>query len=105
MVWEKFRKLNGSNKPRIVPPLHRGGNIITSPYEIADTFADNYANILKYLQKKSKSGKNRNKNKKDELSCNKPFTDRELKSAINQQRNAAKREDVKKKLPPETLKY
>ena len=41
----------------------------------------------------------------------KPFTDRELKTAINHQKNTAPREDtihpqmIKKKLTPETLKY
>ena len=44
-VCEKFRKINGNYKPRIVRPLDRGGNIITSSDEIADTFADHYANI------------------------------------------------------------
>ena len=56
-MWEKFRKVNGNYKLRIVPPLDRGGNTITSPDEIADIFADHYANILKDLHKKSKPGK------------------------------------------------
>ena len=43
--WEKFRKVNGKYKPRIVPLLNREGNIITSPDKITDTFADHYANI------------------------------------------------------------
>ena len=57
-MLEKFREVNGNYKPRIVPSLDRGGNIITSPEEIADTFADHFANILKDLHKKSKPGKN-----------------------------------------------
>ena len=39
-VWDKFRKVNGNYKPRTVPPLERGGNIITSPDEISDNFVD-----------------------------------------------------------------
>ena len=66
---EKCRKVNRNYKPRIVPPLHRGGNIITSPDEIAVTFADYYANISKEYIKK----------REEELPSNKP--DRELKAA------------------------
>ena len=71
---EKFQKVNRNYKP-IVLPLNRGGNIITSPDKFADIFADQCANILKDLHKKSKPVKNRNK-KKEELPYNKPFTDR-----------------------------
>ena len=60
-VKEKSRKVNGNYKPRIVLPLDSGENAITSPDEIADTFADHYANISKNLHKKSKPWKNRNK--------------------------------------------
>ena len=60
-VWDKFRKVNGNYNPRIVLPLEKGRSIITSPDEIADTFADHYANISKDLHKKSKPGKIRNK--------------------------------------------
>ena len=49
--------MNGNYKPRTVPPLDRRGNIITSPDEIADIFADHYANISKDLHKKRKTGK------------------------------------------------
>ena len=45
MVWDKFRKVNGNYKPRTKPPLERGGNIITSPDEIVNIFADHYSNI------------------------------------------------------------
>ena len=72
-MWEKFRKVNGNYKTRIVSLLDRRGNIITSPDEIADTFADHYANVSKDLHKKSKLGKKR----EEELPNNKPFTDRE----------------------------
>ena len=80
-VWEKFRKVNRNFKPRIVPPLDRRENIITSPDKIAiaDTFADHYANISKGLHKKSK-----NKKREEQLLYNKAFTDRELKAVINQ---------------------
>ena len=54
-VWEKFRKLNKNYIPRIVPPLDRGGNIISS----SDKIADRYAYISKDPYKKSKPGKNR----------------------------------------------
>ena len=108
-VWEKFRKLNRNYKPRIVPPLDRGINIITLPDEITDTFADHYAKILIDLHKKGKPGKNRNKKREEELPNKKPFTDRELKAAINQQKNTTPGEDtihlqMLKKISPETLK-
>ena len=86
-VWEKFRKVNGNYKPRIFSTSDRGENIITSPEKIVDTFADYYANISKDLHKKSKQGKNRNKKEEEELPYNKPFTERELKAAINQPKN------------------
>ena len=47
-VWDKFRRVNGNYKLRTIPPLKRGGNIITSPDEIADTFADRY--LCKYIE-------------------------------------------------------
>ena len=68
---------NGNNKPRTIPPLERGGNLITSPEEIAD----HYANISRGPHKKSKQEKNRNK-KREELPYNKPFTNKELKAAM-----------------------
>ena len=54
-VWDKFRNVNGNYKPRTIPILERGGNIITSPDEIADTFADYYTNI--YPIRKVNQGK------------------------------------------------
>ena len=55
---------------------------------------------------KSQVEKNKNKKREKEL----PFTDRELKVAINQQKNTVPGEDtiypqIIKKIPPETLKY
>ena len=44
-VWNKFRKVNGNYKLRIIPPLERRENIITSPDEITDIFANHYVNI------------------------------------------------------------
>ena len=44
-------------KKRTMSPLERGGNIITSPDEIAD----HYTNISRDPHKKSKTGKNRKK--------------------------------------------
>ena len=41
------------------------------------------ANISKEPHKKNKLSKNRNKKKAEEPPYNKPFTDKELKSAIN----------------------
>ena len=62
-VWDKFRKVNGNYKPRIIQTLESGGNIIISPKKISDTFvADHYANISRDPHKKSKQGKNRKKN-------------------------------------------
>ena len=69
------------------------GNIITSPDEIAHTFANHYANISKHLHNKSKLGKNRNK-KREELPYNKPFADIELKAVLG--------EDT---IHPQILKY
>ena len=93
-MWEKFRKVNLNYKQRIVTPLDRGRNITTSPDEIPDVFADHYSNISKDLHKKSKPGKNRNKKRKEEIPYIKPFTDRELKAAINQQKNTAPGQDT-----------
>ena len=50
------------------------------------------------------------KQKKEDLPYNKPFTDRELKTVIKQQNNTAPGEDTNhpqiiKNLPPKTLKY
>ena len=44
-VLDKFKKVNRNYKPRKIPPLAKGRNIITTPDDIADTFADHYANI------------------------------------------------------------
>ena len=74
-MWEKFKKVNGNYKARIVLPLDRKGSIITLSDEITDNFADHYANILKGLHKKIKPGKNKNKKKEEELPYNKSFTD------------------------------
>ena len=60
-VQDKFRKVNRNYKPRTIPPLERGETIITSPAEVADTFADHYANILRDSYKKRKPVKNRKK--------------------------------------------
>ena len=53
-VWDKFRKVNGNYKPRTILLLEKGGSIITSPDEIADTFADHYSNISRDPHKKTK---------------------------------------------------
>ena len=89
-VQDKFRKVNRSCKPRIIPPLERERKTIISPEEIAD----NYENILKNPHKKSKPGKNRKRKKEEDLQYNKPFTDRELITAIKQQNNTASGEDI-----------
>ena len=54
--------------------MKRGGNIITSPVEIADTFADYYANILRDSHKKGKPGEHKKRKKEKDLLYNKPFT-------------------------------
>ena len=58
-AWEKFKKVIENYKPRIIPPLERGGNTITSPNDIADIFADYYANIFEdpYKKRKYRKGK------------------------------------------------
>ena len=60
-VCDKIRKVNRNYKPRTKPALERGGNIIISLDEIADTFADHYANISRDQHKKSKPEINRNR--------------------------------------------
>ena len=62
-VWGKFRKVNGNNKPRTIPPLGRRKNIITSSDEITDTFADHYSNISTDPHKKKKARENGKKTK------------------------------------------
>ena len=56
--------MNENYKPKTIPPLEKGGIIITSSDEIADTFADHYENILRDSHKKSKPVKKRKKNSK-----------------------------------------
>ena len=58
-VWDKFRNITGNYKSRTIPQLETRKNIITSPDEITDTFADHYVNILRNPGKKSKSRKTR----------------------------------------------
>ena len=60
-VMDKFKKLNRNYKPRIISPLEREENTITSPDKIADIFANHYANILRDPNNKSKPGKHRKK--------------------------------------------
>ena len=60
----EFKKVNGNYKPRIIPPLERGRNTITLSGEIADIFADYYANISKDPHKKSKPEKCRKRRRK-----------------------------------------
>ena len=82
-MFNKFRKVNEKYKL-----LERGGNLITSPDEIADLFTDHYANILRDDPHKiSKPGENRMRKKKEELPYNKSFTDKGLKAARKQQNN------------------
>ena len=44
-------------RPGIVLPLDRGGNIITSLGEVADTFSDHCANISRDLHERNKPGR------------------------------------------------
>ena len=83
-VWDKFRKVNRNYKLRTIPPLKRGGNIITTLEEISYTFADHYANISRDPHKKGKPGKNKEK----ELPYNESLT------AIKQQKYTAPGEDT-----------
>ena len=86
-VWDKFRKINENYKSRTIPPLERGGNIITSPEEIAD----HYANISRAFHKKIKPLK---KQKEEEMPYNKPFTDRGRTENSKKTKNAALGEDI-----------
>ena len=72
-VWEKFRKVNGNYKPRRIPPIEKGGSIISTPTEIAETFADHYTNISRdqnkerrKMKKKEEEERRRRKMKKKE---------------------------------------
>ena len=56
-VWDQFLKINRNYKSRTIPPLERGGNTITLADEIANTFADHYANISRDPHKKVNHGK------------------------------------------------
>ena len=85
-MWEKFRKINGNCTPRIVPSLDRGESIITSPDEIADTFADHYVDISKDQANQRETEIKREKNNN--------HLQTELKAAINQQKNTAPGEDT-----------
>ena len=72
--------------------------------------SDHYANISRDQNKERKTGKHRKRKKEEELSDNEPFTERELKSAMNQQKNTTPGEDsihpqMIKRLPQETLKH
>ena len=58
-AWEKFRKVNGNYKPRRIPPIEKGGSIISTPNEIAD----HYANISRNQNKDRKTGKHRKRKK------------------------------------------
>ena len=105
-VWDKFKEVKGNYIHRTKSPLERGGNTYTSTDEIAD----HYANILRVPYKKNKPGKHRKRKKEEDLSYNKPFTDRELKQVIKKQKNNVYGENtihpqMIKRLPPEILKY
>ena len=56
-LLDKFRKVNGYDKSRTIPPLQRAGDIITSPEEIVDSFSDHYAKISKDPIRKVNQGK------------------------------------------------
>ena len=81
---------NRNYKPITMPPRRRRVNTITLPDKIADTFSDHTVNISRYPYKKSEPEKHR-KNRKEEnhLPFNKPFTYRQLKTDIKQQKNTS----------------
>ena len=58
--------------------MERGGNTITSPDEIADALAGQYANISGDPYKKNKPGRLSKKKKKEDLPNIKPFTDNKI---------------------------
>ena len=35
---EKFRKVNGNYKPRRIPPIEKGGSIISTPNEMGNIY-------------------------------------------------------------------
>ena len=49
-----------------IPPIEKGGSIISTPIEIAETFADYYANISRDQNKERKPGKHRKRKKEEE---------------------------------------
>ena len=58
-MWDKIKKVNGNKKHRIIPLLEGGGNTLTLPDKIVETFADHFANILRGAHKKIEPGKHR----------------------------------------------
>ena len=108
-VWEKFKKVNGNYKPRRIPPIEKGGSIISTSDEIAETFAVHYTNISRDQNKERKQG-NTEKGKKKKSYNTMNHSQKEVKSALNQQKNTTPGEDtihpqMIKRLPPETLMH
>ena len=73
-------------------------------------FADHYAKISRELHMKSDQRKYIKRKQYDDQPYNKPFTKRELKAAIKQQKNTILAKNtthtrITKKIPPEKLKY
>ena len=76
-------------KTRIIPPLERGENKITS----SDAIADQYANIPRDSYKKCKSWIHRKRKKGENLPYNKLFTDR-TENIHKTTKNTASEEDT-----------
>ena len=64
-VWEKFKKVNGNYKPRKILPLEGRENTNTLLIEVAEIFADYYANISRDPDKKNEPEKNRKRKKQE----------------------------------------
>ena len=107
MVWDKLKKVNGSNKPRIVPHWRREERWlpdITKLQKFLQTTIQKFQEIYTWLKEINK------RKQQDNQMYNYPFIERKLKAAIKQQKNTAPGEDtihpqMIKMLPPETLKY
>ena len=74
--------------------MESGGRTITQPKEIAETFVEYYKEISQNTQRKQETKKKKIREKPDNYPYNETFTEKELKTAINQQKNTSPGEDT-----------
>ena len=88
-VWKKIRKIAGKYIPSQPPVLKVNGNTITDPHEVANTFANHFANISrKGIDKPYANHRQREEQKQIDFSSareetyNMTFTRKELDAAL-----------------------